>query len=106
MILKVRRKDEFLESNKNPDDWILIDGFNRIDYCFHKKEEQIGITGSVLDLLKIRGESSSLGVITEYIIAEDYYDIWLYKEEKLVKQVLAHGPIYILNDEGKTIERI
>ena len=106
MILKVRRKDEFLESNKNPDNWILIDGFNRIDYCFHKKEEQIGITGSVLDLLKIRGESSSLGAATEYIIAEDYYDIWLYKEEKLVKQVLAHGPIYILNDEGKTIERI
>jgi len=32
--------------------------------------------------------------------------IWLYKNCDVVKQILAHSPIYVMNDDGKTIEKI
>jgi hypothetical protein len=105
MILKVRRKNNELETNKNPDNWILMDGFDRVDYQFRLKTENIGVRDNVIDLLTSRGMNGSQAGV-EPIIAEDYFDLWLYKGDLLLRQVLAHGPIYILNDEGKTIERI
>lgn len=104
MILKVRRK-EGIETNKYPDDWILLDGFDRVDYNFRSKTESIGVRSDVLDLLNTKGLNGS-EIEVKAIIQEDYYELWLYKGETLKKQVLAHGPIYILNDEGKTIEKI
>lgn len=108
MILKLN-----LNKMSDKEGWMLIDGFDSLTYHYHHKDDVIGVRSNVRDYLRTTETLCSNAVVgselkpaSEIKILEDYYEIWLMKGEDTISQILAHGPIYILNDEGKTIERI
>lgn len=98
--------------------WMLIDGFDSLTYHYHYKDDVLGVRSNVRNYLRTTdilcsnssSDATSLAAeskpSSEIRVLEDYYEIWLMKGEDTISQILAHGPIYILNDEGKTIERI
>ncbi len=88
----------------------LFDGFDHITYTYKKKDDILGVRQDCLDFLKmedIAGESNDPASDKRLMkISKNFVEIWLYKNCNVVKQILAHSPIYVMNDEGKTIERI
>ena len=87
---------------KNCSTWILFDGAGEVSYHkLHRDgagEAAIGVRADVVDLTNNPvDEDTAKAGITE---------IWMYKDHQVIRQILAYSPIYILNDEGKTIERI
>lgn len=105
MILKFN-----LNKFSDREEWIIFDGFDNIHYHYHYKDDQIGTRQNVRDYLRVSNnikefndESPNMPTLK---VLEDFYELWLIKGENVVCQILAHSPIFIMNDEGKTIERI
>lgn len=88
----------------------LFDGFDQITYTYRKKDEVIGVRHDCLDFLKMNeivyeANFPEAGK-REMKISKNFVEIWLYKNCNVVKQILAHSPVYVMNDDGKTIEKI
>lgn len=84
----------------------LFDNFDQITYTYKKKDDVIAVGNNHLDFLKVEIDGDSITPEAKIRISKDFVEIWLYKNCDVVKQILAHSPIYVMNDEGKTIEKI
>lgn len=88
----------------------LFDGFDEIHYEYTKKDAVIGVRCDCLDFLKMEEVISAANFPEqnkrEMNVSKDFVQVWLHKDGVVLKQILAHSPIYIMNDEGKTVERI
>ena len=88
----------------------LFDGFDQINYIHRKKDEVIGVRQDCLDYLKmdeiIHEANFPEAGKRELKVSKNFVEIWLYKNCDVVKQILAHSPIYVMNDDGKTIVKI
>lgn len=94
---------------KNVHQWVFIDGVERLSHQILEKTTDICCQENVLDFLKqtdrvIKEENTPAkaeGVIPLFC------ELWLWlKGKDYPQQVLANVPIYLLNNEGKTIEKI
>jgi hypothetical protein len=89
---------------------VLFDGFDEIHYEYTKKDAVIGVRTDCLDFLKIEEvvEESNYPEQDkrEMKVSSNFVQVWLHKNGDVLKQILAHSPIYIMNDEGKTVEKI
>ena len=102
MILKVR-------SSGNPDVWYFFDGVREI-----AKESHYHIDSEILSQVKtinnVVCRADVYNFTTNSFSKEDtsdgFLELWLFgKTNEDTKQVLCYRPAYLLNDEGKTIER-
>jgi hypothetical protein len=88
----------------------LFDGFDQITYTYKKKDDVIGVREDHLDFLEMKEITIEANCpennISKKRVSKDFVEIWLYKNCNVIKQILAHSPIYVMNDEGKTIEKI
>jgi hypothetical protein len=89
---------------------VLFDGFDEIHHEYTKKDAVIGVRADCLDFLKMEEKiEENMPAITGgrgMRVASDFVQVWLHKNGDVLKQILAHSPIYIMNDEGKTVEKI
>ena len=89
MILKLKKGDS----------WIVFDGFDRIQYRDIQQGEGVAVRFDVYDYTK---EDTNKPLNEGSVSAE----IWLYWGTEAKAQILADRPIYLLGNDGKTIERI
>ena len=99
MILKVR-------SNYDPEVWCFFEGVKQLNKGIHYVDDVIG---SIKDMI-IREDVydyTKQKIPTSYkIYKEGFLEIWIHgKTQEDTKQILCYRPAYLLNDEGKTIER-
>ncbi len=80
--------------------WVLIDGFNRISHQYEDQEKPMAVQENYWDFTIQRDSQRTTKEKPQRI------EIWLYKDSEVFRQILAYEPIYILNNEGKTVERI
>jgi len=96
MIVKVRT---------NPTgSWKLYDGVKELAYSYFNKSQVIGVQDNVDDF-----SNPGNGLYSEAAVEKNdiqMIELWLNRGETPHKQVLALSPVYVLNDEGKTIERL
>jgi len=89
---------------------VLIDGFDEVHYEYRKKDSVIAIRTDCLDFLKMEEVVCEANFPEkdkrETKVSKNFVIIWLHKNCEVLKQILAHSPIYVMNDEGKTIEKI
>jgi hypothetical protein len=89
--------------------WELLDGVREVRHQIHFPSRN----------MEAASDTAALGIrhdaydYTNRPCADEEHEggiveLWLYGENRLndIRQVLAYRPVYILNDEGKTIERI
>jgi hypothetical protein len=84
---------------------VLFSGISYLEYKYRDVREPIALAENCLDYIN-RNENCS----KEEANTADIFELWLFYEveDKYIKpkQVLAYSPVYIMNDEGKTIERL
>jgi hypothetical protein len=93
MILKIQ----------NGVNWRLWDGLIDISYRVMALDEPICCRDDCIDLTKPIEPLTQIPGTTE--VHRTSYEIWA-KTRKGDMQILAYEPIYLLNDEGKTIEKL
>jgi len=96
MIVKCLRKFS------SGDQWLLFEGGDKITYEEHLPDFPLAVCDDFEDLtIPVRSNTitDNTGDIPVKLIS-------MFKKGEGIKQILANSPIYILNDEGKTIERI
>lgn len=98
MIVKVRT---------NPTgSWKLYDGVKELSFRYFSSLEVIGVQDGVDDFTNPgKGLYEEPKAVNEKIDIQQI-ELWLDRGESVNKQVLALSPVYVLNDEGKTIERL
>lgn len=89
---------------------VLFDGFDEIHYEYKISNEGVGVRTDCLDFLKMEDILCAANCPEqdkrEMKVSKNFVIIWLHKNCEVVKQILAHSPIYVMNNEGKTIEKI
>lgn len=89
MILKVVQPNGAVE---------MFDGFDRISAKTLDHNEPIAVMSNCIDFTdRLLNEQESTFVKTE---------IWLMKGDKTINQIIAFKPVYVLSDEGKTIDKL
>jgi len=84
--------------------WKLYDGVKELCYSYFSSNTVIGVQDNVDDFTNPgKGLYSEAAVEKKEI---QQIELWLNRGETINKQVLALSPVYVLNDEGKTIERL
>lgn len=81
------------------EEWELIDGFTRLTHRVIEKEQPIEAIERCLDF-RIQASEDQKKTLS-------IHELWMYDNDNfIVAQAIAYSPIYILNNEGKTVERI
>jgi len=80
-------------------EWELFDNFDRLTYNeLEKDEKPTAYTGRCWDISEYQKEH-----ISEF---NKKLNIRLWRDGSIITQVISQQPVYVLNDNGKTIERI
>lgn len=99
MILKCKR-------GLNDDNvWVLFDGADKVTYKEIEENEPI-VVSEIHEDLTIPKYNKPKDTSKGDCGIGPMKEIWMYKNKQAIRQILAYSPIFILNDEGKTIERI
>lgn len=84
--------------------WKLYDGIKELSYNYYNDSQVIGVREDVDDFTDPgKGLYSEASVEKKEI---QKIEIWMHRGDGNHKQLLALPPVYVLNDEGKTIERL
>lgn len=81
------------------DEWEFFDGFDRVSHREIPPDEDTGVRSDCLSFCERQRKDTENPRKAEI-------ELWLYKGGQVVKQIIALRPIFILNNEGKTVERI
>lgn len=83
--------------------WTLFDGADRLDYRHYQRKEHLGVRQDVFDYTNNKpGDNTIITSDDDYCI-----ELWVYsKKDNDPIQILARSPVYILNNNGRTIETI
>lgn len=94
MIIKLMERGE----------WNLFDGLDRVVYRLVPSDETIGTKPNCLEFAPSQGTK----ILNSPKCEETRYEITGFRKQTGfdILQIITHGPVYILNDEGKTIERL
>lgn len=98
MIIKIKE-------HENPESWTFFGNVNRVTKLIHHnidsdvlKNNSIVVRSDVYDFTN--------NPSSENDSKNGFLELWLYgKEKDDIKQVLCFRPAYLINDEGKTIEK-
>jgi|LSQX01.1.fsa_nt_gb hypothetical protein len=97
MILKVR-------TNYDPEVWCFFEGFNQVSKQIHYVNDK-DVVAVRIDVYDYTHQEENINSKNQSI-DEGFLEIWIYgKTPEDTKQILCYRPAYLLNDEGKTIER-
>ena len=80
--------------------WVYFDGADKVTHEEHDPGQPIAVMEKLEDLTVsniMNPESKGIAPVKE---------ICMYNKGEITKQILVNNTVYILNDEGKTIERI
>lgn len=80
------------------DTWEFFDGYDRVSLREISPKEDFAAREDGYDFRKQQERDADSN-------PNPVMEMWLYKGKQEVSQIVAHRPIYILNDAGKTIER-
>lgn len=106
MIVKILRQGQ----------WTLIDGVERLSHeiVYKSGDKEFGVQEAVLDLRthttppepeEVGGAGKTASSLTTG--DGEFCELWLtLRGKETPQQVLADFPIYLLNNEGKTIEKL
>jgi len=102
MILKVR-------SCGNPEVWYFFDGVREISKEIHYNvDSEVLSNEKMIKNIICRADAYDFTTnkFSEDDIKNGFLELWLYgKNDEDTKQVLCYRPAYLLNDDGRTIER-
>jgi hypothetical protein len=102
MILKVR-------SCGNPEVWNFFDGVKEIaKENHHNVDSEILSQEKTIGSMVVRADvyDFTVNTFSKEEIRDGFLELWLFgKTNEDTKQILCYGPAYLLNDDGKTIER-
>jgi len=84
--------------------WKLYDGVKELVYSYFNDNLAIGVREDVDDFTDPGKGLYSDATIEKKEIQK--IEIWMTRGDGSHRQLLALSPVYILNDEGKTIERL
>ncbi|GAH03847.1 unnamed protein product [marine sediment metagenome] len=79
--------------------WEIFDGFDRVSHREIPPKEDIEVRSDCYNFCEEQERSAD-------IHPQPPMELWLYRGQQVVGQIVARRPIYILNNEGKTIERV
>ncbi len=101
MILKVR-------SCGIPEVWYFFDGVREIAKIHYNIDSEISSQVKTINNVVCRADvyNFTTNSFSKEDTSDGFLELWLYgKNDEDTKQVLCYRPAYLLNDEGKTIER-
>jgi len=75
----------------------IISGFDRISYTELENGVAVGLRSDCLDFPEQQAAGDSGDPVCE---------IWLYNGTEVVRQILSLRPIYVMNDQGTTVQRL
>jgi len=99
MILKARYSG-------NPDVWYFFDGVQELSKQIHFVDSNL--LTKTIDNIICRSDvyDFTKNSFSEDDIKNGFIELWIYgKTDSDTKQILCYRPVYLLNDDGKTIEK-
>ncbi len=81
--------------------WVIFGDFDRIEYSEIPPDRNICVRQDVFDFTA-GGDGSPISDPAQASKKE----VWLYRVGAEPRQILAEGPMFLTNDDGRTIERI
>ena len=99
MILKVR-------SCGNPEVWHYFGGITQVSKEMHYDDEIRKATNDMVVREDIYDFTADMLKFSPEDKRDGFLELWLYgKTDEDTKQVLCFKPVYLLNDDGKTVDR-
>ena len=99
MILKVR-------SCGNPEVWHYFGGITQVSKEMHYDDEIQKVTNGMVSREDVYDFTANGLKFSSEDTRDGFLELWLYgKTDEDTKQVLCFKPVYLLNDDGKTVDR-
>lgn len=99
MILKVR-------SNYDPEVWCFFEGAKQVTKEIHYVDDVTGFIKAMVVREDVYDYTNQKIPGSDNLYKEGFLEVWIHgKTSEDTKQILCYRPAYLLNDEGKTIER-
>ncbi len=104
MILKVR-------SCGNPEVWYYFDGVKQLSKQMHyyvsPNDDVEKTTSDIITRCDVYDFTSNSLKFSKEDKRDGFLEVWLYgKSDEDTKQILCYRPVYLLNNEGKTIDSL
>lgn len=90
----------------NSSGWTLYDGVKKLSHSIVDESCPIGVSSELDDFTNWGTSGVDLGGTKRPSGETAKINMWLTFDNDSIKQVLAYSPVFLLNNEGKTVDRI